>query len=380
MDEREIQNVLMEILRWSVNKPTVDTVHAELTPEVIASVYSLAKKHSLSHLVSRYALQKGVQVPPKLAMELHRVDFCAVYQYERMQYAYQEICDTFEESAIDYIPLKGAVIRQYYPEEDMRTSCDIDILVQEETLETAICALERKGYRRGERAYHDVSLYAPNGTHLELHFNIRENRENLDAVLKDAWKYAVAVKGSRYEFSNAFFVFHMYAHMAYHFLSGGCGIRSLMDIWVTEHRMNATYTCAKELLKKAGIYQFAQEMSLLTNQCFSSGNYSDPLLSYIWRGGIYGSQKNWLTVQKKNAGNAFLFAVKRIFLPYKSMTVLYPFLSKAPVLLPLCWVHRVIKAVFKGKSRKYVNEVACYNNISDKDIDEITEICMRLGL
>ena len=30
---------------------------------------------------------------------------------------------------IPFLPLKGSVIRQYYPEPWMRTSCDIDILV-----------------------------------------------------------------------------------------------------------------------------------------------------------------------------------------------------------------------------------------------------------
>ncbi|MBO4954226.1 MAG: nucleotidyltransferase family protein, partial [Clostridia bacterium] len=36
---------------------------------------------------------------------------------------------------IDFMPLKGAVIRQYYPEPWMRTSCDIDIHVKKDRLE-----------------------------------------------------------------------------------------------------------------------------------------------------------------------------------------------------------------------------------------------------
>ena len=45
----------------------------------------------------------------------------------------------------------------------------------------------------------------------------------------------------------------MFAHMLYHFISGGCGIRPLMDIWIAEHKMGITYTEAKDLLETAGI-------------------------------------------------------------------------------------------------------------------------------
>ena len=131
----------------------------------------------------------------------------SVYRNEQIKYAYNQICDIFNNESIPYIPLKGSVIRPYYPEESMRTSCDIDILVREENLKTAIDALVKKGFKCGERHYHDVSLFSEAHVHLELHFNIQENIDKLDAVLKDAWQYAKLTDGSKYEFTNEFFVF-----------------------------------------------------------------------------------------------------------------------------------------------------------------------------
>lgn len=68
-----------------------------------------------------------------------------------MKSAFRDICSIFDKIKIAYIPLKGAVIRPYYPYDSMRTSCDIDILIHEEDLELAIKNLIEKGYKCGEK-------------------------------------------------------------------------------------------------------------------------------------------------------------------------------------------------------------------------------------
>lgn len=381
MNEKELQNILLQILHCTLHGISgQQALKEKLTPETIVAVYRLAGKHSLAHLVSRFAFDNRIETAPETGAKFQQEDILRVYRHERMKYAFGQICDAFEEARIAYIPLKGSVLRAFYPEESMRTSCDIDILVREAELDRAVQALEEKEFRCGEKHYHDISLYSPNGTHLELHFSIQENMDKLDAVLKNAWDYAQQEQGSRYGFQREFFVFHMYAHMAYHFLGGGCGIRSLMDIWIMEHRMDAGYSCAEKLLKKAGIYRFAEQMSIIANQCFTEQDASDPVLTYIWRGGVYGSQKNRISVQKKQLGSARAYIWKRILLPYSSMTISYPILKKIPVLLPFCWVHRWIKAIFWGKTGKFAAELACTGRVSDDDVKEVTEICMRLGL
>lgn len=384
MDENEVQRILIEILYATIHEvENNDLINSKLTPELLLSIYRLAKKHDLAHVVSKFVYSNRIEIDQELQELLKREEIVSVYRHEQMKYAYGKICSAFDETEIAYIPLKGSVIRPYYPYESMRKSCDIDILIHEEDLERALNALEARGFLRGNRGYHDVSLYSPNKILLELHFSIQENRENLDAVLKDAWKYAVLTGGFRYAFSKEFFVFHIFSHMAYHFLSGGCGIRSLLDIWIMEHKMEISYTCAKELLKKAGIYRFAMEMSRLAEQCFTHNNrdvFADSVLNYIFQGGVYGSAENHIAVDKsKNNGSVF-YVLRRLFLPYKSMIITYPFLKKIPVLLPVCWVIRWINVLYAGKSKRVVSELSCANNMSAEKIEEVTAICSRLGL
>ena len=381
MDEKDLQNILLDILRCSLKgERIVPELNEKLTPDVILSVYKLAHKHFLAHLVSRYVFAHQLPVPPELARKFQQADIRCVLNHEKMKLAYRQICDAFEEARIDYIPLKGSVLRGYYPDDSMRTSCDIDILVREEELDRAVTVLEQKQFKGGERIFHDVSLFAPNGTHLELHFSICEKMDRLDAVLKNAWNHAVLEQGSRYAFQDAFFLFHQFSHMAYHFQSGGCGIRSLMDIWVMEHHMKLSYSCAEKLLKKAGIHQFAAEMTKLANRCFSERNVSDPVLDYIWRGGVYGIKQNEVMVKKMQSGGLLGYLKKRILKPYSSMIIIYPVLAKFPLILPVCWVHRWIKAIILGKTRNVISEFAFSHQMSDAEAQQIAAILHRLGL
>lgn len=204
MDEREIQNILIEILYSAVNGTEANTALVQsISDDQLAAVYRLAKRHDLAYIVSDFVCRNNIGIEnEELRTRLQQEELMAVYRHERMQHAYRQICAVFEEACIAYVPLKGAVLRAYYPHEHMRTSCDIDILIHEEDLDCAIECLVKKGYRCEKRDYHDVSLYSPNKTHLELHFNIQENMDSLDAVLKDAWKHTTLVQGSRYEFSR----------------------------------------------------------------------------------------------------------------------------------------------------------------------------------
>ena len=384
MDEMKIQKLLTEILSAELGETeAAPETLSDITPETLIAVCQLAKKHDLAHIVSSFVYRNHVEVEPELLSKLEREEALSVYRYEQMKYSFSEICATLEEASIDYIPLKGAVIRPYYPKERMRTSCDIDILIHEDNLSLAIERLEKKGYKVEKRGYHDISLYSPNKIHLELHFNILENRESLDSVLKDAWQYAEQIDTHRYGFRTEFFVFQMYAHMAYHFLAGGCGMRSLMDIWVMENRMNAHFSDAEELLKKAGIYTFASEMSRIAAVCFAENNddsFTELVLKYIYNGGVYGSYENSIAVFKTKKGSSFSYFLKRLFMPYKTMKELFPVLKKAPILLPIFWVVRWVRAIFSGRYKSFAGEISSSKKVSDANVGEAREICSRLGL
>lgn len=384
MEGKALQDIFIKILRSELTETELDaSVKEQLTPDVVSALYSLADRHDLAQIVSSSLYKCGIQSDDAVYSKFYQKEIMSIYRDERMKYTYGQICDVFNQASIPYIPLKGSVIRPYYPKESMRTSCDIDILVKEEDLEAAIDALVQKGFQYRKRGYHDVSLLSDAKALLELHFNILENNDKLDAVLKDAWHYAQLTDGSRYEFTDAFFVFYMFSHISYHFLNGGCGMKALMDIWIIEHKMGITYECARELLEKTGIYQFAAEISKLAEICFSDktkDEFADTLLSFIFSGGVYGTPQNKIAVKKTKTKSTLLYTVQRLFLPYKKMIILYPALKKLPFLLPFCWISRLCKMLFGGKAKDTIRELKTANNMSEDKINTIMRIRERLGL
>ena len=143
--DKELTRILFALLRFEISGAELCEADKNLiTEDVLPALYKLSKKHDIAHLVGD-ALDKngllldGSEAKKRFLQERNM----AVYRYEQLQYELDCICDTFEEAKIPFIPLKGAVIRQYYPEPWMRTSCDIDILVEEEKLSDAISALKK---------------------------------------------------------------------------------------------------------------------------------------------------------------------------------------------------------------------------------------------
>ena len=386
MEEREVRGALLEILRASLNgAENSASVLEKIKPNILPAVFRLAKKQDLGQVVATFLLggETGIEITEAFRERLEKERLLAIYRCEQMRHALAEISAALEETGLDYIPLKGSVLRAYYPYESMRTSCDIDVLVRKSDLKSAVGALEDRGYTKTGSYFHDVWLYSPSKVHLELHFSICENIEKLDAILDGAWEYAHSVGGHSYAFDDAFFIFYTFAHMSYHLLGSGSGIRSLLDIWVMEHRMNLPYTLAKELLERAGIYKFAEEISALSEKCFGEKNdavLDDPLLIYVLNGGTYGSSENGAAVQKARDKSRLRYFLKRIFLPYKDMKISYPVLRKLPILLPVLWVVRWAKALFGGKRKGFVSEMKEFGKTSDEKIEEVKTLRSRLGM
>ena len=167
MDRVFLQDLFIKILCSELNETEIDSsVKEQLTPEVISSLYLLSKHHDLAHIVASAFQKNGILADDDISKELNKQRLLSVYRNEQMKYAFSEICEILENAEIKYIPLKGSVIRPYYPEESMRTSCDIDILIPENDIETATAKFTENGYKLRKKNFHDVSLFSHTGIHL----------------------------------------------------------------------------------------------------------------------------------------------------------------------------------------------------------------------
>ena len=209
MDQRLI-NAMLSLIHYGIDiKEESIEIDKTFISENLEPLYKLSKVHDMAHIVASALSKLGLLGDDEISKKFAKQQLIAVYRCENADYELQQVSSVFEENGIVFVPLKGSIIRQFYPQEWMRTSCDIDILIKPQDLNKAIDALKEKlSYTvEDEKNYHDVSLFSPSGVHLELHFNIQENMDPLDSVLKNVWDYAVSTNGSRYDFKRNFSCF-----------------------------------------------------------------------------------------------------------------------------------------------------------------------------
>ena len=364
----------------------------DISARFLSSLYGLSKKHDIVHLVGDALIKNGLIENGDLKSQFQNQTVMAVYRYENLNYELGRICGIFEESKISFIPLKGAVIRKYYPEPWMRTSCDIDILVHEEDLDRAVTALKEKlGYdcKREEKGPHDIQLYSPSGIHLELHYKLVEENINLKAniVLSDIWNYIEEEKTCFAEkiITDDIFYFYFIAHTAKHFVNGGCGIKPFIDLWVYNHseKTQINVDKRKELLFKGGLLKFAENAEKLSEVWFGKIEHTDitrQMEKYLLKGGVYGTMQNRVAMQQAKSGGKFKYALSRIWLPYDTIKFHYPVLQKHKWLLPFCEIKRWFKLLFKGGVKRSVGELSANSSITKEQKDEISSFLNELGL
>ena len=61
-------------------------------------------------------------------------------------YEYEEVSEKFEENGIDFMPLKGSVIRSLYPKQEMRSMGDADVLIHAEQYNKIVPILEKNDF------------------------------------------------------------------------------------------------------------------------------------------------------------------------------------------------------------------------------------------
>lgn len=359
---------LFILLRSAVSgEPISENEKAVYQTEWLPDLMTIAKKHGLAHLLSVAFRINGFDTGD-LSNDTSEIQ--AVYRNVQQSYALEELTKALEKAKIPFIPLKGPVIRQYYREEWLRTSCDIDVLVHEADVEQATnvliadcsCTVDGKGS-------HDISLFSPGKVHIELHYDLVEDgRANKSReVLNEVWEHSKPHDNCNYwhEMSDEMFYFYHIAHMAKHFEIGGCGIRSFIDLWILDSLENRDQNKRNELLKQGDLLKFAEAARLLSRVWLENAEHTETtkqMEEYILRGGVYGSIDNRVLVQQQKRGGRLKYALSRIFIPYKSIKFVYPILQKHRWLTPFMEVYRWFNILFDGRAKKAMHEFT-YNKM-----------------
>ena len=245
-------DLLIEIIRHEIKKENATEEFLEkLDTDTLKRILSLSKSHDMAHIVASFLERSGRLPDGEVGEKIKKHKMLAMYRYLGFSRELPAIKETLDDAKIPFIVLKGSVIRKFYPEPWMRTSSDIDILVHEEDVERAREVIEAElEYTTESRNAHEVGMFSPSGVHLELHRTLIEADEfaSFESVLSKVWDHTEREAG--YEHSllltdDMFYYYHV-AHMAKHYMHGGCGIRPFVDMYL----LNTDSTEAEKNRKK----------------------------------------------------------------------------------------------------------------------------------
>lgn len=374
-------------------------VLTEVSVRFLTELYRLSKAHDVAHLVGNALSKCGVfaNLPDTLekneraaiAKVKEKFDeqiFTAVYRYENINYELERLKETLEEAKIPFIPLKGSVIRKYYPEPWMRTSCDIDILVKEKDADNAAEYLQTQlQYGVDRKGQHDVSMFTASNVHVELHFKLLDSDFKQVKDLIDIWSgdEISLLSDSEYQMSKELFLLYHIYHMAKHFVRGGCGIKPFIDLWIIKNKVGFDEEKAQKMLQESGLLAFFERSTDLVNVWFEGKEHSEitqEMENFILQGGVYGTLEQHLAMSQNKKGGKFKHLLSKMFLSYKDMSIYYPSLKKCPILFPFYQVRRWCRILFCGGRKAAMNEIKVNKNITKEEQERAKKLLEDLNL
>jgi len=308
-----------------------------------------------------------------------------VYRYEYQNYELEQICKTLEKSKIPFIPLKGSVIRQYYPEPWMRTSCDIDILISKTDLDLAqeILIKELEYQAQAVDSSHDVSLYSPSGIHLELHHSLVENEhpQYSNDILYGVWEAVSESRSCQKTMTNEMFYFYHIAHMQKHFEIGGCGVRPFLDVYLLQKHPQYRSEACYQLLKNGKLLTFAkacEEASLVWFDKADMTSLAKDIQDYILYAGMYADTENRAAVNQAKKGGRVKYLRSKIFLPYAQLSLQYPTIQTKKWLTPFYQIKRWLRLLFGQDSKSAARDLKANVSIEKKKRQQIEKLLKEL--
>ncbi|MBQ8342314.1 MAG: nucleotidyltransferase family protein [Clostridia bacterium] len=385
----ELYPIFFATLRAAITgEPQALLQQLTLDEQAGQALYRLANKHDLAHLTAQGLELHGIALPEETAAAFRKQKMMAVFRAEQLNCELEALSEALEDAKIPFIPLKGAVLRELYPEHWMRTSCDIDVLIHERDLARAtLCLTERLSYQQGSTHAYDVPLVSPTGVHIELHFRLASEHTDTPyaALLDRAFTYAAPVAGATYRhaFCDDFFYFYHIAHIAKHVVNGGCGVRPLLDLLVLRGQADRDPVAREALLREGGLSRFAALAEQLADMWFCGGEETpilEQLAHYVLSGGVYGSTKNRVAVQQSKRGGRIRYLLSRVFLPYHELKVIYPVLRRHKWLFPFMQLRRWWMRLF-GRGRGFSRTVLRRSGeLSREQMQETSALLAQIGL
>lgn len=317
-------------------------------------------------------------------------------QDANQSYELRRVFDEFEKSGVYFLPMKGYVIKQDYPQSDYRLMADADVLFKEEQIDRVREIYENSGFKFDffdkDNQYH---FEKKPFIIIEMHTSLVNHRDEMFDYYQNVWEKARPKDGCTYEYemtAEDYYIF-MLEHASNHFKGGGIGIKHLIDIYIFNRKHNLDRNYLDRELKTIGLFTFENKMrtiavkwfekqdfdsfSLLEESVLLSANLGRRELAYAETS--LNHKRASESKNKKSSRAAFVLS--SIFPGRSTMSIHYTYLDKLPFLLPVSWAQFWFKRLFIEKNVSFKSGMKNrLNYISPEDEEYINALLEETGL
>ena len=279
-----------------------------------------------------------------------------------------EVLKRLEEAGIWYMPMKGVILQDSYPQAGLRQMSDNDILFDSDRAEDVREIMESLGFTTEiyDSEHRDTYIKEP-AYYFEMHRVFFADDVPYEAFLtyySGIRDRMLKDEGNRfgYHLSHEDFYIYMIAHEYKHYMWGGTGLRSLLDVYVylRKHAGTLDMDYISGEMKKLGIADFEEKNRRLALKVFSPEFFSAEkisaaddvlnaltaqereMLGYFITSGAYGTYEHTISNAVESMGK-FRYVLQRIFIPLRLVEKYYPFFYRHKMLLPLLPLYRLVK-------------------------------------
>ena len=299
------------------------------------------------------------------------------------------ILHELEIQGIWYMPLKGSILKDWYPKPGMREMADNDILFDPSGREQVREIFQNRGYKTVSfrKGNHDVYEKAPI-YNFEMHVSLFHGiYKELAEQYENVKERLLPVDGTAYQFAftpEDFYVFVL-AHAHKHYSRSGTGVRTLADIYVMERHLGDIMDRdeVEQKLTQLGIAEYEQHSRVLAEKLFSAvrplaeielTEDEKEMLLYYCDATTYGTfdnrVNNRLHELQENSEDITLwtklkYCGVRLFPGREFCKLHYPFVYRHPWTMPFFWVWRIVDKGITHR-RKVKQELKALKAVSKK--------------
>ncbi len=345
MKELTVEQIIIYLVKSAIAE------YVACVPENVdwKKIFTVGKTQKLIPLICRGIEKSSIELPDDVQSFVDNALLSYFMADQRQMLELSKIQKAFEENSIEYMPVKGMLLKPLYPETDLRPMGDGDILIRMSQKEKAFEVMDKLGFKKEKESPHEY-IYIKDNVCVELHkCLVPPYNKDLYSYYGDGWRLANKdEKSSRHSFSDNDHFVYLFTHFAKHYRDGGISALHIVDFWVYKHEKSIDENYVRTELEKLGLVKFYDNIMETMNAWFGDAKATEMtefITKRIFENGTWGTKETKLKAAgvraSKTEKNVGLSRVLWLIFPStEKLQYRFPILQKHKYLLPVMWVVR----------------------------------------